>query len=121
MLSNKQGPPGTRLHCFILALATLVGGKSLLSAFGLPFVLKHSCLQPQLPTTSRLNCMAVILTNRTNESNSIAICLTKHTLLREYPVLLHLVHSHNIEMTCENQYKTFIYFSNHRIHPKATP
>lgn len=120
MLSDKQGPPETRLRCFILALAMLVGGKSLLSACGLPFILKHPCLRPQLPT-SRLNCTAVILTNRTNESNSTAICLTKHTLLRKYPVLLHLVHGHNIEMTCENQYKIFIFFSNHRIHPRATP
>lgn len=37
-------------------------------------------------------------------------CLTAHTLRRQSPVLLSLVHSHNIKMTCGNQYKIFIFF-----------
>lgn len=111
----QQAPPGARFHCFILALAMLVGGKASrlhltshllisipVSSHNSPLLHiwiispeLHGCNINKQDWWQQLNCH---LFNKTYSSK------------RTSTVLLHLVHSHNIEMTCQNQYKILICF-----------
>lgn len=122
---TKQGPPGTRLHCFTSLLwicwwvAEAFGlhlASHLLSSISVSIIAPHNITSEQ----QLLNCMAVILTKQGQWEQWNCQLLNKtYPLKTTATVLLHLVHSHNIERTFENQYKIFI-FSNHRIHLRAT-
>lgn len=117
-LSLSHTPEG--LHCSSSppVLAMLVGGRT-----SCLHLISKSLKRIPIPTT------ATIVTNGTTGSQvNCSLCKTekqnqekpKPSKENRSTALLHLVHSQNMGMTCENQYKTFI-FPNHRIlNPRAT-
>lgn len=69
--SQQTSTTGTRLHCFILALAVLVGDQASCLHLTFHLFISITTTAPHNFTFENglLTCMAVIVTNQTNECN----------------------------------------------------